>query len=213
MAVNKFNSPYSAALTGCTFMFFEFNRCLPLLMEETADELMKKEIEENKLLMVNSISARKKFVLEFQRRYKAVPRTFWLWYVTLEEKAQRVALFYVIMKTYRLVFDFHFNVAKEKYFSITREITFNDVDLEFSQIASHDDFVNSWSESTRKKCIGTYLTILRQVGMLDYKTNVLSQLLLEPKDYEYYLRCGEQWFLEACLLQQYDIDNIKRALQ
>ena len=213
MAVNKFNSPYSAALTGCTFMFFEFNRCLPLLMEENADELMKKEIEENKLLMVNSISSRKKFVLEFQRRYKAVPRTFWLWYVTLEEKAQRVALFYVIMKTYRLVFDFHFNVAKEKYFSITREITFNDVDLEFSQIASHDDFVNSWSESTRKKCIGTYLTILRQVDMLDSKTNVLSPLLLEPKDYEYYLRSGEQWFLEACLLQQYDIDNIKRALQ
>ena len=37
MAVNKTNSPYSAAITGCTFMFYEFNRCLPLLMDNDAE--------------------------------------------------------------------------------------------------------------------------------------------------------------------------------
>ena len=213
MAIKRDNSPYSAALTGCSFMFFEFNRCLPILMDNDADKLLKKEIDENQILMVNSLSARKKFVLEFQRRYKSVPRTFWLWYVNLEERAQRAALFFVIMKTYRLVFDFHFNVARQKFFSITHEMTFNDVDMEFSEIASHDEFVNSWSDSTRKKCISTYLTIMRQVGMLDTKTNVLSPLLLNDSDYEYYLRCGEPWFLEACLLQQYEIDNIKSRMQ
>ena len=213
MAVNKTNSPYSAAITGCTFMFYEFNRCLPLMMDNDADVLLKKEIEENQILMVNSVSARKKFVLEFQRRYKAVPRTFWLWYVTLtDEKAQRIALFYVILKTYRLVFDFHFNVARPKYFSINHEMTYNDVGMGFNEIASRDKFVNSWSDSTRKKCISTYLTILRQVGMLDEKTNELSPLLLDYSAYEYYLRSGEQWFLEACLLQQYEIDNIKSSL-
>lgn len=194
-------------------MFYEMNRCLPLLMDSDADALLKKEIEENQILMVNSVSARKKFILEFQRRYKAVPRTFWLWYASLsDEQAQRAAMFYVILKTYRLLFDFHFNVARQKFFSITHEMTFNDVDMEFSEIASRDEFVNSWSESTRKKCIGTYLTILRQIGMLDQKTNELSPLLLNDNDYEYYLRSGEQWFLEACLLQQYEIDNIKSNL-
>ena len=212
MAVNKTNSPYSAALTGCSFMIYEFNRCLPILMDSNAEELMKKEIEENKLMLVNSLTSRKRFSAEFIRRYKAVPRTFWLWYVNLNEQAQRVALFYVILKTYRLVFDFQFNVARQKYFSINHEMTFNDVGMGFNEIASRDEFVNSWSDSTRKKCISTYLTILRQVGMLDEKTNELSPLLLDYSAYEYYLRSGEQWFLEACLLQQYEIDNIKSSL-
>lgn len=212
MAVNKTNSPYSAALTGCSFMIYEFNRCLPILMDSNAEELMKKEIEENKLMLVNSLTSRKRFSAEFIRRYKAVPRTFWLWYVNLNEQAQRVALFYVILKTYRLVFDFQFNVARQKFFSITHEMTSFDVDMEFSEIASRDEFVNSWSDSTRKKCISTYLTILRQVGMLDEKTNELLPLLLDYSAYEYYLRSGEQWFLEACLLQQYEIDNIKSSL-
>lgn len=213
MAIKNNNSPYSAALTGCSFMFYEFNRCLPLLMASNADELLKQEIEENRLLMVNSFVSRKRFIAEFQRRYNAVPRTFWLWYVNLpNEQAQRAAMFYVIMKTYRLVFDFHFNVARQKFFSITHEMTFYDVDMEFSEIASRDEFVNSWSDATRKKCISTYLTILRQVGMLNEKTNELSPLLLNDSDYEYYMRSGEHWFLEACLLQQYEIDNIKSSL-
>lgn len=212
MAIKNTNSPYSASLTGCTFMFYEMNRCLPLLMDANAEELMKKEVNENQLMMVNSLTSRKRFAAEFIRRYKSVPRTFWLWYVNLDERAQRVAMFFVIMKTYRLVFDFHFNVARPKFFSITHEITTNDVGMEFSEIASRDEFVNSWSKLTRKKCISNYLTILRQVGMLDEKTNVLSPLLLEDSAYEYYVRSGEQWFLEACLLQQYEIDNIKSSI-
>lgn len=212
MAIKRNNSPYSAALTGCTFMFYEMNRCLPLLMSEDADALMKKEVEENNLLMVNSLISRKRFVAEFQRRYKAVPRPFWLWYQTLDEKAQRAALLFVVLKTYRLAFDFHFNVTRQKFFSIMRELTTSDLEMEYYEIASRDEFVNSWSDSTRKHCISSYMTMLRHSGMLDTKTNVLSPLLLDSKDYEYYLRSNEQWFLEACLLQQYEIDNIKQSL-
>ena len=48
MAIQRENSPYSAALTGCTFMFYEMNRCLPLLMDANAEELLKLEVEQNK---------------------------------------------------------------------------------------------------------------------------------------------------------------------
>lgn len=212
MAIKRTNSPYSAALTGCTFMFHEMNRCLPLFMSSEADALIKQEIEENNLLMVNSLISRKRFMAEFQRRYKAVPRPFWLWYQTLEENAQRAALLFVVLKTYRLAFDFHFNVTRQKYFSIMQELKPSDLEMEFYEIASRDEFVNSWSDATRKKCISTYLTMLRHAGMLDEKTNVLSPIVLDNKDYDYYLRSHEQWFLEACLLQQYEIDNIKQSL-
>jgi len=193
-------------------MFHEMNRCLPLFMSSEADALIKQEIEENNLLMVNSLISRKRFMAEFQRRFKAVPRPFWLWYQTLEEKAQRAALLFVMLKTYRLAFDFHFNVTRKKFFSIMQELNSSDLEMEYYEIASRDEFVNSWSDATRKKCISSYLTILRHAGMLEAKTNMLLPLVLDNKDYEYYLRCNEQWFLEACLLQQYEIDNIKQAL-
>ncbi len=212
MAIQRENSPYSAALTGCTFMFYEMNRCLPLLMDANAEELLKLEVEQNNLLMVNSLTSRKRFVAEFKRRYAAVPRPFWTWYLTLDEPAQRAALLYAILNTYKLAFDFHFYVTRQKFLSISKELTKSDLDLKFYDIASQDEFVNSWSDETRKKCISSYLTILRQAGMLDAKTNVLSPIKLKDEDYAYYVKAGENWFLEACLLQQYEIETIKSNL-
>ena len=212
MAIQRNNSPYSAALTGCTFMFYEMNRCLPLLMDADADELLKQEVEQNNLLMVNSLTSRKRFVAEFKRRYDAVPRPFWSWYLTLDEPAQRAALLYAILSTYKLAFDFHHFVTRQKFLSVTKELTQADLNMLFYDIASRDEFVNSWSDLTRKKCISSYLTILRQAGMLDLKTNTLSPIRLKDEDYAYYVKTGETWFLEACLLQQYEIESIKRNL-
>ena len=212
MAVNKINSPYSAALTGCPFMFYEMNRCLPLLMDSKADELMKKEIDENKILLINSLVSRKRFVAEFQRRYKAVPRAFWLWYVTLEERAQRFALLYVVLKTYRLVFDFHFNVTLKKWRMAERFVTKEDLTMEMNEIAANDEFVDSWSDSTKDRCVSQYLTFLRHSGMMDNKTNELYPLHFEPKDAEYYFQTGEEWFLEAALLFPYEINELKSQL-
>ena len=213
MAVNRNNSPYSAALTGCSFMFYEMNRCLPLLRDNDAHALMKKEVEENHIMMVNSISARKKFALEFQRRYKAMPRAFWMWYVTLNERAQRAALFYVILKTYRLIFDFHFNVTVKKWNAAERYVYKPDIMMEFNEIAGRDEFVDSWSDNTKDRCASQYFTYLRQAGLMEDKTNELHPLALSPKDVEYYFHTGEEWPLVAMLLFPDEIENLKQQLQ
>ena len=66
--MKKIDSPYSA-ITGCTFLYYEFKRVLPILMDENSSELLKKEIEENNLLQVNSLTSRKRFVGEFKKRF------------------------------------------------------------------------------------------------------------------------------------------------
>ena len=73
------------------------------------------EIENNRVLQVNSIASRKRFVVEFKRRYAAVPAHFWQTCQNLSEAGQRAGLFYAILKTYKLVFDFHFNVTMKKW--------------------------------------------------------------------------------------------------
>ena len=208
----KIKSPYTAAITGCAFLYNEFMRILPLLMDENVESLPKEELLNNRLLQVNSQKARQTFITEFKRRYNAVPLSFWTKFVTMGEAAQRAGLLYAILKAYKLVFDFHFNVTVKRWNSVDQTLHKNDIMMEFSELSSRDAFVDSWTEKTKDKCASQYLTILRQAGLLQEKTDELQPLHLEASDFEYYVRSGEDWFLEACLLYPYEVNNIKTQL-
>lgn len=208
----KMKSPYTAAMTGCGFLYNEFIRVLPLFMEKNAADLLKEEVLNNRLLQVNSQKARQRFITEFKRRYNAVPLSFWTNFVNMNEAAQRAGLLYAILKAYKLVFDFHFNVTVKRWNSVDQTLHKNDIMREFSELSSRDAFVDSWTEKTKDKCASQYLTILRQAGLLQEKTDELQPLHLEASDFEYYVRSGEDWFLEACLLYPYEVNNIKTQL-
>ena len=45
----KQNSPYTATITGCGFLYYEFLRILPLLMSEDSAKLLKEEIDNSKI--------------------------------------------------------------------------------------------------------------------------------------------------------------------
>ncbi len=193
-------------------MFYEFKRILPLLMDENSAQLLKDEIANNNLMQVNSQKARSTFIGEFKRRYNSVPVAFWQEFNNMSGSGQQIGLFYAILKTYKLIFDFHFNVALKRWNSVERTITKSDLKMEFNEISAKDAFVDSWTKNTKDRCATQYLTILRQVGMLDEKTNELHSVRLEPSEYKYYLRTGEEWFLSACLLYPYEINDIKQNL-
>lgn len=210
MVENK-KSPYTT-ITGCTFLFYEFQRMLPLLTDANSKSLLKDEIENNRVLQVNSIASRKRFVVEFKRRYAAVPAHFWQTWPNMSEAGRRAGLFYAILKTYKLVFDFHFNVTTKKWNSIDHKLLKEDLLMELNELSAHDEFVDSWSDMTKNKCCSTYLTILRQSGLLNEKTNELTAIKLHASEFAYYIRSGEEWFMEACLLYPYEINDIKNKL-
>ena len=103
MKTNK--SPYSASMTGCGLVFNEFNAVLPLLMEPNGKDLLKNEVRDNRYLMMNSENTRKRCASELQKRYDAVPASFWVDYQSMSEQDQTIALFFVILKTYKICFD------------------------------------------------------------------------------------------------------------
>ena len=210
--MNKNNSPYSAAITGCSFLYYEFQRFLPILMAENSDKLLEEEVENNKFLQINSRKARRTIVLEFKRRYSAVPARFWESWSNMSEAGQRAGLFYAILKTYKLVFDFHFNITIKKWNSIEHQIQKSDIMMELNEISAHDEFVDSWSENTKSRCASAYLTILRQAGLLEGKDNELHPIKLDADEYSYYIHTGEEWFLDACLLYPYEINDIKSEM-
>lgn len=205
-------SPYSASLTACGLQFNEFNLMLPILLSDDRDALIKHEIENNDTLHINSHKSRQRVIAEYKRRVDAMPRDFWTWYLTLDEQAKRIALLYVILKTYRIAFDFHIKTVLRKWNSVVQTLAKPDLMMAFSEIAANDAFVDSWTDNTKDTVAKSYLTILRQVGMLDLFNAQLKPLKAQPQAYAYYLNHGEDWFLEACLLQTYEIEQIKSAL-
>lgn len=123
-----------------------------------------------------------------------------------------MALFYAIMKTYKLVFDLHFNLTVRKWNSADPTICLSEVLMELNEIASRDPYVDSWTEKTKNRLSSCYLTIMRQCGLIKPDTDRLQPLSLEHSNYAYYLTAGDGWFLSACLLYSYEIENIKKTL-
>ena len=207
MSINK-KSPYTAAITGGGFLFEETNILLPLLQSEERDKLLKQESLYNELLQINSEKSRKRCIAEVKRRYNAVSPSFWVDYLAMSEENQYAALFFVLLKTYKILFDFHTNVTIKRWNSISKAIFTEDLMMEFNEISANDAFVDSWSEMTKRKVASAYLTILRKIGMLDTDNQLQS---LPCSNFDYYIRLEEQWFLEAALLLPYQIETIKKS--
>lgn len=190
-------------------MFNEMKAILPLFLSDDAESLIKQEITENNLLLIKSETSRKRAVSEFRRRFNAVPRSFWEWFNTVSETTQLFAMFYVNLKTYRILFDFQINVVLSNWNGISQSVTYNDVLSELYQISASDEFVDSWSEETKNKVVSWFVTLLVKVGLLNKKTSQLSSPLINEEEFAYFLKINEAWFLEACLLDPFVINRIK----
>ena len=209
--MTKIKSIYSAALTGCSFMIDEMNACLPMLMEDNSDALLKEEVYSGKILMMKSVQTRNRAVFEFKRRYNAVPKEFWTRYLKMSRQQQLVAMYFVCLKTYRILFDLHINVALKKWKSANRSVTKNDAMSELYEISSNEEFVDSWSEETKDRVASSFLTYMRRAGFLNISGELQAPTLNE-NDYRIYVEMGESWFLQACFLEQYEIQNIFNAV-
>ena len=206
----KIKSIYSAALTGCSFMIDEMNACLPLLMDENSEALMKQEVSENKVMMMRSQQTRSRASVEFRRRYVAVPRGFWEKYLLMGRQQQLIAMYYVCLKTYRILFDLHVNVALKKWKSANRTVTKNDAMSEIYEIAANDEFVDSWSEETKDRVASSFLTFMRKAGLLK-ETGELQAPRLNDTEYRIFIEMGDEWFLQACFLELFEIQRIKES--
>ena len=207
--MNKIKSPYTAAITGGGFLYEETCILLPLLQSDNREALLKDEALNNRLLHINSETSRKRNISEISRRYDTMSPKFWMDFLEMNEDDQKVALFFVMLKTYKICFDFHINVTMRKWYSISKKVEHDDLKMEFNEIAAKDEFVDSWSEATKKRVASAYLTILRKINMIQSDNSLIA---INCSNWQYYIEMGEIWFLEACLLQPYQIENIKKEL-
>ena len=202
-------SPYTASFTAAALAHSEINTVLPYLLEDSSSETVKLIENSVEILPIPSASARERVTLEMVKRFKTMKPAFWVDYQQMPEVQQKLALFYVILKTYRLLYEFQLNVAVKRFNSANSSLNMDDLWMEFYDISSRDPFVDGWTEKTKKKAVGVYLTMLRQVGLLDPETSRLQRIDIAQEAYIPFVQLGELWFLQACFIPAYEIETIK----
>lgn len=209
----KKTSPYNASFTSASMVFYETNAVIPYLLQDDSRETIKKLVEDASILKIQSMSARRKTVSEIVKRYKTMPQSFWESYLNLSEQAKKLDLFFVILKTYKLLFDFQINYLLDKYNSASPVFSSEEVLILLNEIAANDELVDGWTDETKKKVVSVYQVMLKQIGFLKATGGEIARLDIDKELFVRYIKLGEDWFLQACLLPLYEIDNIKRLAQ
>lgn len=190
---------YDANFTAGGIFFNEFDNLKDYLLKDNFVKIVKNDIEENKILAIATLSARKRIVSEIIRRYQTVPFKFWGFFQNLNEHESKLALFFVCLKTYPIVFDLHFQVTVKKQ-KLGLELDEYDIQMRLDELASTSSEVESWSLSTLKKINTQYRKAIKDSGLYDggklkRVTNFSNDLF-----WNYFKENNESWFLEACFI-------------
>jgi hypothetical protein len=188
---------YSSAFTASALLFNEFSKAKESILADDFIRRMKDEVLENTRLGIKTQASRKRISQEMIKRYEAAPPGFWPFFFERSEEEQKLALFFLCLKTYGLMLDFHLEVALKRWKARSEQLGTFDLQMRLDEISSAHPDVDAWSESTKTKTITVYLRTLTEAGLL--KNGKLQKpIRISPDFWEYFIKNGESWFPESC---------------
>ena len=193
------NNKYDANFAIGALFYNEFIVLEKIFLSDNFYELIKVEEENNEYVGIATFSARKRILREIKRRYKSMPISFWEFFYQLSEKEQKLALFFVILKTYPIVMDIHIDIALSR-FKIGSSLDVYDITMKLDEIASHNERVASWAESTFRKINIQYRKIIKDIGVYQ-GNNLVSPNGISNTFWDYFKQINEAWFIEACFVK------------
>lgn len=189
---------YDANFTAGGIFYNEFSNLKNYLLEKDFEDIVKNDIEENKILAITTLSARKRIVSEIIRRHKVMSSDFWRFFQDLNELESKLALLFVCLKTYPIVFDLHFQVTVQKQ-KLGLVLTEYDIQMRLDELSSISVDVESWSETTIRKINTQYRKAIKDAGLYNKET-LRQPLHINQTFWTYFKENDEIWFLDACFI-------------
>lgn len=199
---------YSGSFVAGALLHDEITAVLPLLIHADRQELIKKEIEQNKYLHIEAKSSRRRVMAEINKRFDNETVEFWQHYLSLNRQEQLVMLLYVVLDTYKLLFDFHVEVTMASFNEGKTSLSENAFRMFINKKTLEHPELNEWTDKTINKCISVYMRMLRQVELLAINSKKIKHISLEDDFYDYFIQIKEIWFLDACLMSKEKRDSI-----
>lgn len=193
--IKKFDSNFTAG----GLLINAFKSLEALLLSEDFEKQLQKEEEDNKLIGIATKSARSRIVSEIKRRYYFAPAGFWNHFFEWNLQEMNFGLLYLCFKTYPLVLDLHIEVALKK-FKTGNSLDAYDIQMRLDEIASKDQYVAEWSDSTLDKINVQYRKAIKDAGLYD-GVNLIRPLQINSKFWQYFEDINEGWFVAACFIK------------
>lgn len=191
-------NPYIVSFTAGGLLLRETNAVLGLLLQENSEDLLVNEASEDRYIKINSESARKRALQEIRNRNRVVGNHFWEKYSNMSDQQQRLMLFYACLKTYKLVFDFHYDVTMPHWKKTNSLPEIFAYESKLDELSGKFDFFENLTESTRRKLVTVYRRMLTESGLVRGKS--ISSILLPDNFWCFFIELSDSWFLEACFL-------------
>ena len=187
---------YDANFTAGGLLFREFNSIASILTSNNFIDQIHEESKLNLFLGIQTESARKRVISEIKRRYEIVDESFWKWFSNITEKEQKLALFYVCLKTYSIVLDLHLEVAVKKYRTGSNLDSYS-IQMRIHELVATNEEMGDWSTSTLDKINSQYRTTLKDCGLLNGET-LIPQSNISDLFWGYFEDIEQGWFKEMC---------------
>ncbi|MGQ1910983.1 BrxA family protein [Marinifilum sp. RC60d5] len=194
MTRNK--TKYESNFTSAGLLYHEFIALQNVLLSPNFSVLMQSEQKDNQYLGIATQTGRKRAIHEIKRRYSNAPSGFWQQFFEWDIQEQKLGLFFLILKTYPIIFELHWNVTLNK-FRTGDNLDSYDLTMKFDELSSNNEIIDSWANSTINKLNTRYRRALTEVGMLKNKA-LQKPPVNKPLYWDYYKNISEAWFLEAC---------------
>lgn len=194
------SNKYDANFTAGGILYNEFIALKETLMSDNFIELIKIEEEQNNSIGIKTLGSRKRIISEIKRRYSNTPSEFWTHFFEWNEIEQKLALFFLCLKTYPLIFDIHFEVTLKK-FKTGNKLEAYDIQMRMDEIVSNDDEVSKWSEKTFNKINVQYRKAIKDIGLYN-GTTLNRESKARAIFWDYFKNNNESWFLEACFINK-----------
>lgn len=190
---------YDTNFTAGGLLLNEFKALESILLGEYFSKEIQQEEEQNSIIGIATMSARKRIIAEIKRRHSMAPAGFWNHFFKWNLAEMKFGLLFLCFKTYPIVLDMHIEVALKKFKTGNTMSTY-DLQMRLDEIASQDIFVSEWSQETLEKINVQYRKVIKDVGIYD-GSHLIRPLKISPTFWQYFEDINEGWFLTTCFIK------------
>ena len=189
---------YSAALTGASFLLYEFKQIVRLKDQGLTDKEIRTKVIKENLFQYEKLSSIQRGLPSLLRRVHTLDDILRKYVLEESLEVVKVINLYAIMKTDRLFFEFMNEVIKEKLETNNYLFEKKDLNTYFTvKVEQHED-IAQWTEKTIQKLKQVYHKILLETGMLQHKGSVeLNRIYIDNQLKRYLIELGDAPFVQA----------------
>lgn len=192
---------YSAGLISQSFWLAETREILKLKKDGTAEEEIKKKCVEEDLFNTQRESYSLRIYRDVTRRLKNIDNELIDLFLSSDISTQKLINLYLIAKNDRLLFEFLFEVYREKYIIGAKSLSKSDLNIFFNNKELQSEIVANWREKTKKQLMTMYINYMTEANLLTDKDGekLITPPILDPRLENYLELNGDVAILKAIM--------------